>query len=371
MWLYRGAQSAVFYYATCTPCAEARGRRKRKKDAVRSQRLQEQYDTNLVTDQPRPFPQPTPFSTNEGWREEIVLGPGPPTRRGGNRNPQRTNSWNTDELSQMKDKSGSLKNPLGERWNRMRYQREDEPLWGQDVQGSSIGFSGLGRADPHEQSKYYTARVPPVNDLHPPIVSGPKCRAETRWMLQPPPSARVMVGKATFANSPRDSVGGLPGDRLSRVTQLGSRRTEIPAQAERISNDRALDKDFIQQNLPRRPSVSRVRERSNSISREDFEFSGHSPSDSMFSMANSDELSPTASWKYPDTPETRRASKSIDDSDKVLRRPQISKTLSTLHRPDNKHKVHLLHLEINDENPDEVGYGQLERIRPWRWSMDI
>lgn len=369
MWLYRGAQSAVFYYATCTPCAMSIDRRKRKNDAARTQRMQQRYDLDVITDQPRPFPQPTPFSTNEGWREEIALGPGPPTRRGGNRNHQRTNSWNTDQSSQLKDKSGSLMHPLGERWNRMRYQREDEPLWGQEqeVRGSSIGFSGSGRAD--REPKYYTARAPPVNDLHPPIVSGPISRAETRWMLQPPPSARVMEGKTSFANSPRDSVGGFPGDRLSRVVQHGPRRNEIVA--EQFSNDGALDLGSIQQNLPRRPSVSRVRERSNSFSREDFEFSRHSRSDSMFSLAHSDDLSPSSSWKYPDTPETRRASKSIDESDKAPRRPQISKTLSTLQRPDNKHNVHLLHLEINDDHHDEVGLGQLERIRPWRWSMDI
>ncbi|KAJ5917660.1 hypothetical protein N7466_011214 [Penicillium verhagenii] len=372
MWLYRGAQSAVFYYATCTPCAMSIDRRKRKKDAARTQRLKEKYDPEIVTDQPQPFPQPTPFSTNAGWREEIVLGPGPPTRRGGNRNPQRTNSWKSDDSLQVKDKSGSLMHPIGERWNRLRNQREDEPLWGQEleVRGSSIGFSGRGRADPYEPSKYYTARVPPVNDLHPPIVSGPISRAETRWMLQPPPSARVMAGKESFANSPRDSVGGLPGDRLSRATQHGSRRNELLAAA-RVSNDGTPDSDPTQQTLPRRPSVTRLRDRSNSFSREDFEYSRHSRSDSMFSLANSDDLSPSSSWKYPDTPETRRASKSIDDSDKIPHRPQISKTLSTLQRPDNKHKVHLLHLEINDDNPDEVGLGQLERIRPWRWSMDI
>ncbi|KAJ5097242.1 hypothetical protein N7456_007963 [Penicillium angulare] len=373
MWLYRGAQSAVFYYASCTPCATSIDRRKRKKEASRTQRMKERFDADIVTDQPRLFSQPTPFSTNAGWREEIVLGPGPPTRRGGNRNIQRTDSWTTDQSSQMKkDKGGSLMHPLGERWNRMRYQREDEPLWGQEqevVRGSSIGFSGRGRADPNEPSKYYTARAPPVNDFHPPIVSGPISRAETRWMLQPPPSAKVMAGKENFDNSPRDSVGGFPGDRLSRVTQHGSRRYEnLP---ERFSNDGAFDTDAIHRTMPRRPSVTRVRDYSNETTRDDLDLSRHSRSDSIFSVAITDDQSPHASWKYPDTPGTRPVSKSTADSDAVPHRPQISKTLSTLQRPDNKHKVHLLHLEINDENRDEVGLGQLERIRPWRWSMDI
>lgn len=89
----------------------------------------------------------------------------------------------------------------------------------------------------------------------------------------------------------------------------------------------------------------------------------------MFSMAHTDENSPSLSWKYPDTPVSRPGSKATNDSGKLLSRPQISKTLSTLQR-DNK-KVHMLHFEISDDPHDEVGFGQLERIRPWRWSMDI
>lgn len=371
MWLYRGAQSAVFYYATCTPCAMSIDRRKRKKEAVRSQRLKEKCDPELVTDQPRPFAQPTPFSTNEGWREEIALGPGPPARRGGNRNNARTNSWNTDESSQVKkDRSGSLMHPLGERWKSMRYQREDEPLWGQEVRGSSIGFSGRGRADPNEPSKYYTARVPPVNDLHPPIVSGPRSRAETRWMLQPPPSAKVMAGKERFDMSPRDSMGGFPGDYPSRIAQTKRTLEKGSARISNEADDGPFDEVAIQDELPRRPSSIRVRDRSESAVHDDFDFPRNSRSDSMSSMAHSDDQSFSASWKYPDTPATRPVSKATDASDITPTRPQISKTLSTMQRSP-KQKVHLLQFEINDETRDDIGLGQLERIRPWRWSMDI
>ncbi|KAJ5161539.1 hypothetical protein N7492_006931 [Penicillium capsulatum] len=371
MWLYRGAQSAVFYYASCTPCAISIDRRKRKKEAARTQRQKEKYDSALVTDQPRLFPQPTPFSTNEGWDEEITLGPGPPARRSGHRNNHRTNSWNTDQSSQMKDKGGGLMHPLGERWKSMRYQREDEPLWGQEVRGSSIGFSGRGRADPNEPSKYSAVRVPPVNDLHPPIVSGPRSRAETRWMLQPPPSARVMAGMERFGESPRDSMGGFPGDRLSRVLEHTSHENDGPGRISNDIGDGTVNMDAMQHHLPQRPSATRVHRRSESTGPDDFDISRHSRSDSMFSIANTDDQSFSASWKYPDTPATRPGSKSTDYGDKVSPRPrpQISKTLSTL-QP-NKHRVHLLHLEINDDVHDEVGLGQLERIRPWRWSMDI
>lgn len=370
MWLYRGAQSAVFYYATCTPCAQSIDRRKRKKDAVRTQRLKEKGDPEIVTDQPRPFPQPSPFSTNQGWDQEITLGPGPPTRR--HRNIPRTDSWNTDQSSQLKkDKSGGLMHPIAERWK--RYQREDEPLWGQDwgqeVRGSSIGFSGRGRALQEEPSKYYMPRAPPINDLHPPIVSGPISRADTRWMLQPPPSAKVMAGKEPFSTSPRDSMGGFARDRTSRMSRNGAiieehrRSGRMGADA----TDGTID-ETVEQQLPHRPSESRVR--GHSESSEDLDNPPYSRPDSTSSIANSDDQSFTTSWKYPDTPATRPASKSTDGSEKVPVRPQLSKTLSTVQRGD-KQKFHCLQLEINDDAREEVGLGELERIRPWRWSMDI
>lgn len=371
MWLYRGAQSAVFYYATCTPCAMSIDRRKRKKDASRTQRELDRQAAEIITDQPRLFPQPTAFSTNQGWREEIALGPGPPARRGGNRcNNQRTDSWNTDESSHIRDKSDAPKQPLGERLKSMRYQREDEPLWGQEVRGSSIGFSGRGRADRSEPSKYYTARAPPINDLHPPIVSGPISRADTRWMLQPPPSAKVMAGIERFdLTSPSDSVAGAFVDRSTRVDKRLSRLDEkAPARSSNDSNTESFESDQIQEPVPyRRPLI---RAHSDSIGREEFDVARLSRPESMCSMADSDDHSFTTEWKYPDTPGTRPASKSTHESEKVYARPQISKTLSTLHK-DNKNKVHMLHVEINDESREEVGLGQLERIRPWRWSMDI
>ncbi|RMJ20711.1 hypothetical protein PHISP_08419, partial [Aspergillus sp. HF37] len=226
MWLYRGAQSVVFYYSTCTPCANSIDQRKRRKEAARARREKEKAST-LVTDQPRPFAQPPPFSTNEGWNEEIALGPGPPGRRGGARHhPHRPCSWNTDTLSASsapsnRDLDGGVeaprknskgRHPLGDRWDWMRFQREDEPLWGENIDdrgGRSAGISGGAKSS--FSSKYSVARVPPVNDLHPPIVSGPKSRAETRWMLQPPPSARVMAGKEPVRTIKDENASGIEG----------------------------------------------------------------------------------------------------------------------------------------------------------------
>lgn len=408
MWLYRGVQSAVFYYASCTPCANSIDRRKRLKDAVRSKREREKGDA-LVTDQPRPFAQPIPFSTNPGWSEEIALGPGPPARNHRALN-RRTDSWNTDGFSgsdldvdntdgppsQKKEKGSSR-----ERWNRrMRYQREDEPLWGQEAKGPSVGRSGRGRPDAKESSKYYIARVPPVNDLHPPIVSGPKSRAETRWMLQPPPSAKVMAGKEGSRAAVRCSPPGsskIDEDEDATVSPTwrkpspeGKRpqqQQQQPQQPEAIPEKKTSKPSPITvspvhpSHKPSTPQHgSRFPRRASSTSmahgRDESNFviaSLYSPSEppSPLSSADSEDGgSPSLSWRCPQTPVSRPVSKANDDSGKPSR-PAISKTLSSLHPDQNNiNKVQMLQLEIND-SPEDVGMGQFEPIRPYRWSMDI
>ncbi|KAE8348850.1 hypothetical protein BDV28DRAFT_142561 [Aspergillus coremiiformis] len=412
MWLWRGAQSAVFYYATCTPCAENADRRKRMKEAeaARSRREKEKTE-EIIADQPRPFPQPTAFSTNPGWSEEITLGPGPPARRGGNRSGhRRTDSWNTDGISanscqdvrtsQRKDK-GSLMQPIEDRWNRMRYQREDEPLWGEDVEvrGSSVGLSGSGKANANEPSKYYIARVPPVNDLHPPIVSGPKSRAETRWMLQPVPSARVMAGKDRFDTRTQNT--GSSDTRIARQTSTkkNPERTQLPpVPTQNVEKKPAracppfahLDDDdddhhhqqhhHHHHHHPRTlktPEPKNSREHTSpplAYGHDESSFviasslRSRSDSSSLASIESYDIESPRVSIQSPQTPITRPLSKEVDDGTKLFR-PHVSRTLSNMHRADNK-KVQLLHLEISDPH-DEVALGDLEQIRPWRWSMDI
>lgn len=398
MWLYRGAQSAVFYYATCTPCAHSMYRRKRRKDAVRSRRDKEKADA-LVTDQPRPFPQPTPFSTNKGWNEEIALGPGPPAKRGGTRNPGR--DWNTHSLSDSslpsnrdpaggdaeapkKDKS---KNPLGERWNWMRDQREDEPLWGMNTETRNSGSARQRDADPPTR-KYYVARVPPVNDLHPPIVSGPTHRAETRWMLQPPPSAKVMAGKERF-NTGRGNTGmtgdedapGIQGEQ-SWSSSASNRKSPSPNNNSSSSHSPAINtirKDTpgtttsaeTNPRLPRPPPTHSTNSRNHiTFSRNESHSAtlppGESRSSSLSTVSSSDSegRSPGISWQFPDMPMSRPVSKPANKP-----RPGVQRTLSALPDDDTK-DIHLLQLEINDDGHD-VGVGKMERIRPWRWSMDI
>ncbi|KAK3987398.1 hypothetical protein QBC44DRAFT_119053 [Cladorrhinum sp. PSN332] len=118
-------------------------------------------------------------------------------------------------------------------WNIKSYQREDEELWGLDgpqsrfklvdalkQAGSSAGRfveSKLKMEKPvteEDRFNFYNApRNPSVNDYHPPIVSSkPAHKDGLRWMLQPPPSAKVMEGK-------------VPVSRSASVMSVGSRRT--------------------------------------------------------------------------------------------------------------------------------------------------
>ncbi|KAL4742872.1 hypothetical protein BDV11DRAFT_179676 [Aspergillus similis] len=401
MWLFRGAQSAVFYYATCTPCADSMAKRKRKKEAVRarSQREKQQSDA-IVTDQPRPFPQPTPFSTNPGWMEELALGPNGAKRRGGHRTNMthhRIESWDTNEYSvgSGEDYDGTGSQPpqrmtklgsrhLGDRWNRMlRYQREDEPLWGEEIEvkGSSVGISGRGKVDAKAPSKYCITRVPPVNDLHPPIVSGPKSRAETRWMLQPPPSARVMAGKdpcRTLAPPVDYRTRRMGSDRstsrrsghnhiLPPLTTESSR--ESPGSSPSPPSSSPETPEPATQDLPRSPSPAFY-----AYGKDESHFvissSIYSPSDScstLSSVDDSDLESPRDSLLSPATPISRPLSKDPTSHPDVPR-PAISRALTAVHK-DNKKDIHMLQFEFAD--PHDLGVGQVERVRPFRWSMDF
>ncbi|KAA6414446.1 MAG: hypothetical protein FRX48_01195 [Lasallia pustulata] len=234
-WFWRGFQSAVFYYVSCAPCSKLAHQRKRHKEAQRAK-------ANALndTEESELYCNPTPFSTSKYWRDEIMLGPGPPPkkeRKSGNRRDLNSAGQNiSNESSTVGVPSeelleGTEGRTSGEGWNRKRYQREDELLWGLDGPEDDLGqrprFSRTltTRSGGH----YYVARNPAVNDLHPPIVSSaPAHRRETKWMLQPPPSAKVMEGKEK-ANRSRSGSGGSNGsskrnvDSMSLGRQIGER----------------------------------------------------------------------------------------------------------------------------------------------------
>ena len=223
-WFWRGAQSAVFYYLSCAPCstfAHQRKRQRANRRAKAEKNAGEEADVGV-------YHHPSPFDTNVYWHEEMVAGPGPPIKRstkekGKSDSTRRLNTAgpgssagasSADTTMAVSTTDGMTEEKYGGRssgdWNHKRYQRPDEVLWGFEDQiserGESIGMSAMGPSSTNSLGTYYTARNPAVNDLHPPVVSTPPTnRNEIRWMLQPPPSAKIMAGKAP-ANRSRSTT---------------------------------------------------------------------------------------------------------------------------------------------------------------------
>lgn len=224
MWFWRGFQSAIFYYISCAPCTKVAYRRKRRKESERAK-------AEKALAGPGPYSHPLPSSTNPYWKEEMVLGPGPPPKRGTKeKGKKKTSTDGRDSPSggvASSTGTGTSSDTMegvemqqvvqdsGAGWNKRRYQREDEVLWGRESDDQSrtklspISRSGSGAGN------YYYARNPAVNDLHPPVVSSqPTTRSETLWMLQPPPKAKVMEGKERD-NRCRSSTNTSHGSRSS------------------------------------------------------------------------------------------------------------------------------------------------------------
>lgn len=242
-WFLRGVQSAVFHYASCAPCTGYTDGRKRRRAANKARKLRQK----LQLEHPDDYHHPEPTGTNPFWDEEIQMGPGPPPRRArrtntGNSRAIATAETNSTILSKGESSSDTDVQRLSDdtvdddKWNRKRYQREDENLWGIDEPGlpirpiasasSSVGGSGfsLKRPGTSRSGSYYSVRAPPVNDLHPPVVSLPSPDpADSRWMLQPPPKASVMAGKERATTRSRSGSGASSKVELSLQRQLSAR----------------------------------------------------------------------------------------------------------------------------------------------------
>jgi hypothetical protein len=179
------------------------------------------------------------------------MGPGPPPRRA-----RRTNTGSTRCVATAGTQGSTVSKDGGsidaarsgdtrlsdetlendDNWNRKRYQREDELLWGHDdvpaalqhtLTGSSAGIAGipLRRPDTSLSGSYYSVRAPPVNELHPPVVSLPSPDpADNQWMLQPPPKASVMAGKERASNRSRSGSGASSRVELSLGRQVSTRK---------------------------------------------------------------------------------------------------------------------------------------------------
>lgn len=222
-------QSAVFYFVACTPCAKVRHRQKAKEKAKREREEKAKFEM----EQPDLYQHPSPFNTNPFWQEEIAKGPALPKKSGSKNSSQRgltsscreessmsvlehtTTETSRPDANNSSTVAASEDDGPADDWNRRQgYQREDEELWGEkhgahklkdafskarDSAGRLIESTlGLEKevTEQERQDFYFTPRNPPVNDYHPPVVSNkPGHKDAHRWMLQPPPPAKVMEGK--------------------------------------------------------------------------------------------------------------------------------------------------------------------------------
>ncbi|KAG5980196.1 hypothetical protein E4U55_004287 [Claviceps digitariae] len=231
-------QSAVFYLLACTPCAKVRHRQKAKSQAKKER----EEKSKIESEQPGLYRHPSPFNTNPYWQDEINMGPSLPKKAVSKNSSQRglTSSGRESVALSMSENTtvgGSRTrfsdsvttmppDAISEDWNRRQgYQREDEELWGQ--------WSGLGPGSPSklmdafskardsagrliestlgiekevtEQERrdfYLSPKNPPVNEYHPPVVSSkPPHKDARKWMLQPPPSAKIMEGKVPVSRA--------------------------------------------------------------------------------------------------------------------------------------------------------------------------
>ncbi|EPE33757.1 hypothetical protein GLAREA_06770 [Glarea lozoyensis ATCC 20868] len=307
-------QSVAFYILSCSTCSKISHRRKAKVQA-KKERAEKQA---LETEQPGLYRHPSPFSTNPYWTEEIMMGPGLPKKKGGDKNACKNSSQRAlNTAGQGSSYAGSTgmsteapSSPTaategsrlsGEGWNRKRYQREDEALWGIDFQGSGqkikeaiakagesanrfvggrLNKSGSIKEDSEfeeDSAPYYiTSRNPPVNDLHPPVVSTqPLSKDETRWMLQPPPSAKVMEGKVRVnsGRSRTNSDGSTIKNTLSR--QITDKTLDSKSQRADTPSSRGTSRGTSRAESRKKTKVSRPR-----IQRHDSMDSISSPSSS-------------------------------------------------------------------------------------------
>ncbi|KAI9801992.1 MAG: hypothetical protein M1825_003048 [Sarcosagium campestre] len=268
MSLIVAAQSVVYYVLACTSCRQSAYQRRRKREAAQA-RLEKEL---IEADQPHLYRHPSPFSTNVYWHEEMTLGPGPPQKKKDKERKGRVSTGGGTASSMEGSACGSLGDGTrtlemqltvdqrleGDHWNRRRYQREDEALWGHElfhhirrgsnsVAGSSTGPAGINRIPTASSEPYYAVRNPPLNELHPPVVSAPPTdKTALRWMLQPPPNARVMSGKER-ANRIRSDTGdtGTSSSESGTGTGIGTMRQVLDPprtpSRRKISEEREVD----------------------------------------------------------------------------------------------------------------------------------
>lgn len=306
-------RSAIFYFVACTPCAKVRHRQKAKEKA-KKERLQK---AKLETEQPGLYRHPSPFNTNPYWQEEISMGPSLP-KKAVSKNPSQrglTSSGGDSSIPSMSEHtniSDSRTNvgdnlstmpeddAVSEDWNKRRgYQREDEELWGQfggsghklmdafskarDSAGRLIDATlGIEKEVTEQERRdfYFSPRNPPVNDYHPPVVSSkPPHRDARKWMLQPPPSAKVMEGKVPVSRAISAASKSSGRTVISEETHLGRFVQERLVKERMRKESNPTETELIESLFLTRSHRSTSYTRSRSLSLDDSDDSVESPFD--------------------------------------------------------------------------------------------
>ncbi|KAI1816949.1 hypothetical protein GGS20DRAFT_134497 [Poronia punctata] len=311
-------QSVLFFVASCAPCHQAKHHRQMKEEAKKHREDKERIRAAY----PGAYQQPDPFNTNPYWSEEIMMGPHIQRKKytGGNKNPSQRNLTssgkdttsvggstvrvNTSSSDTPPSAAGGAKQNLtspatdttpgsgssigvsifnptavpsiaeepklsmsttfSDDWNRKRYQREDEELWGDEWSrtghklmdaikhaGASAGRFievSLGKetkpiTDQDRHNFYFAPKNPPVNDYHPPIVRQRPAHGDAiRWMVQPPPSAKIMEGKipvsrtASFASHLSRRTTASDGHDLGRA--MHEKTIEVKLRSGEFQNEK-------------------------------------------------------------------------------------------------------------------------------------
>lgn len=249
MSLFVALQSVLYYVLACSACRQCAYQRKRKREAILAKQ-RHGGEGDLETGNLSSYRHTSPFSTNIYWREELALGPGPSQKRsgkdgkgsqqrrvptGGTGSSVASNSSHGEPLGHAGAASPPPESTRVEDWYYKHHQREDEVLWGcqqdssQDQANTGHPPRKLlhGRTETASQKSYSRVRGPPLTELHPPVVSRHSSdKNELRWMLQPPPNARIMSGKEVVKRDRSGSGSSRTTGDLSLGKQLGVRLME-------------------------------------------------------------------------------------------------------------------------------------------------
>ncbi|KAK4673440.1 hypothetical protein QC763_111980 [Podospora pseudopauciseta] len=329
-------QSALFYYLACTPCYACVGNHKAAKQAKKEREMKAQIilEQPHLYRHPDPF-QTNPYWEEEikmgpslpkkgknidrsskslsqrrltaasrdggasiGAGSSVMFNMGSPTSTVGPRPSVSTTIAPTvvgDAEMASPTLSKTISVSTADDWNLKPYQREDEELWGHEYEsqrrtqklvdalkqaGSSAGRfveSKLGlEKQVTEQDRYdfyFAPKNPPVNEYHPPVVSSkPAHKDGLRWMLQPPPPAKVMEGKVPVSRSAslmsvnsRRTVSTVGSGSLGRL--VGEKALEAKSRRGETPFDDRLSSASLARTRSRRTIVSTVRTRSRRTTR--------------------------------------------------------------------------------------------------------